>query len=47
MERARVHRDRLIAEATALGMSRRQVAEAVGLSRAGVQHVINRGRAGD
>lgn len=40
MELVRRRRDRLIVEATELGMSRREVGAAVGLTAAGVQHVI-------
>jgi hypothetical protein len=40
LEQARSHRDELIVEASASGMSRRAVAAAVGMTAAGVQHIL-------
>jgi DNA-binding transcriptional regulator LsrR (DeoR family) len=44
MVAARRDRDALIVEATAAGMSRRDVAEAVGLTRAGIQYILDQAR---
>jgi hypothetical protein len=38
--RAKLHRDREMQIATELGLSRRDVADAVGLTPGGVQHIV-------
>ncbi len=40
LERVREERDDLVAEATELGLSRREVGRALGMTGAGVQHIL-------